>query len=107
MLNSDDFTQMQNDLLAVRDDRAASLILRRSSTTLSAQSVRIARQGRRGMRSENLGGAESRVDVIVLGAVGLDVEVGDRFTDGGILYEVMFIRPNRAAATMVECKAVE
>lgn len=107
MLNSDDFTQMQTDLLAIRDDRPAEVWLRRGNTDIPSQTVRIARAGSRGQRRQNVAGEESRIDVIVLGAVDMDIQIGDRFTDGGILYEVKVIRPHRDVATMAECEAVE
>jgi hypothetical protein len=107
MLNSGDYTQMQADLLAVRDDRPASVAFRRGSTVIDAQTVRIARAGARGQVARNVEGSESRMEVVVLGDTTLDVEVGDRFTEGGVLYQVVFVRPNRSAGTMAECRAVE
>jgi hypothetical protein len=34
------------------------------------------------------------------------VQVGDRFTVAGVLYEVTTVRPNRRAAVVVEAKAI-
>jgi hypothetical protein len=106
MLTDSDRAQMAGDLLEVREDNPASLAIRRGESSLLAQSVRIARLSGGGQR-QSLGGKESRAGVVVLGAVSLDIQVGDRFTYGGILYRVNFIRPNRTAATMAECEAVE
>jgi hypothetical protein len=106
VLNADDLTQMRADLLEVRDDNDVSIAIRRGGTTLSAQTVRIARTGRGGKR-DSAGGQEVRADVIVLGGTTLDIQVDDRFTVSGVLYRVIFVRPNRTVAVMAECEAVE
>lgn len=106
MLTSDDLSQMRADLLSVRDDNDVSIVIRRGETTLAAQTVRGARTGSGGPRSSP-GGQEARGGVVVLGSTGLDIQSGDRFTIGGVLYRVIFIRPNRTVATMAECEAVE
>lgn len=106
MLSADDLSRMQADLLSVRDDNDVSVVIRRGETTLAAQTIRIARTGTGGPRSSP-GAAEARGSVVVLGSTSLDIQVGDRLTVGGVLYRVIFIRPNRTVATMAECEAVE
>lgn len=108
LLNSDDLTQMRADLLEVRGDRQASIVIRRGETVLAAQKVRIARAGQgQGQERDGQASQESRGRVVVLGEIDFDVAVGDRFTEAGILYVVSFIRPNRDAAVIVEADAVE
>lgn len=107
MLGADDLTQMQNDLLAVRDDNAVSIVIRRGNSVLAAQSVRVARVGGGASRQGDAGGQEVRARVIVVGTTMLDIQVDDRFTTNGILYRVTFVRPNRLAATTAEAEAVE
>ncbi len=107
MLSSSDWTQMAADMTAIRGDRDVSVAFRRGSTTLAAQSVRIAQRGGHGAWQMSGQAKESRGGVLIQGAVTLDVHVGDRFTDGGIVYAVVHIQPNRDAATVAEAEAVE
>jgi hypothetical protein len=107
MLNSDDWTQMASDLVDIRDDNVVSVVLRRGSSSLDAQSVRVARSGARGGARSSEGAEEQRGQVLVAGDTSLDIEVGDRFTYGGILYRVTFVRPNQRAGIMAEAEAVE
>lgn len=107
LLTAGDVAAMQADLLAVRDDNDVSIVIRRGSTTLAAQSVRVARQGGNATRSDGGGTEQFSQRVVVLGAVGLDIATGDRFNAGGRLYEVDFVRPNRVAATMAEARVIE
>jgi hypothetical protein len=107
MLNADDIVQMKADLLAVRDDRPASIVIRRGDDELDAQTVRMARSSRgRGFQSE--GAEEKRGDVVVMGDVDLDIQVGDRFTVSGVgLLRVVFVRPNQDAAVTAEAVIVQ
>jgi hypothetical protein len=112
MIDSDELAQMQSDLASVRGDRQESITITRGHgaglTQLPAQNVRIARLGGRALVQESDGGAQVEGQVVVLGGPSLDIQVGDRFNDAnGVLYEVTFVRPNRAAATMAEARAVE
>lgn len=106
LMNSTDWAAMASDLTQVRDDNAVSLAFRRGNTTLVAQTVRIARRSVR-QRRDSAAASQATTDVVVMGAATLDIQVGDRFTHNGILYEVEFVRPNRRAATMAEATAIE
>lgn len=97
---------MQADLKAIRDDRPASVVIRRGETTLAAQTVRIARVGR-GYNFISGQGREKRADALAMGDVTFDVQGGDRFTNENILYEVIFIRPNKDEMIVAELQAVE
>ncbi|MGD9099822.1 MAG: hypothetical protein PVF45_05025, partial [Anaerolineae bacterium] len=59
LLGSDDLAQMAADLMAVRDDNAVSMVIRRGDTTLDAQSVRLARTGSQGRENESRGAQQS------------------------------------------------
>lgn len=108
MLNSADWASMAADLIAVRSDNTVSITLRRGSSTLTAQDVRIARMGANTAIRKDAGGVEqSEQRVVILGAVDMDIELGDRFTTGGDLYEVDFVRPNRRAAIIAEARVIE
>lgn len=110
LLTAGDLASMQADLLAVRADRAEGVVIRRGATTLASQTVRIARAGAgsHALRSDGGNTEQFSQRVVVLGAVGLDIQTGDRFNDvAGRLYEVDFVRPNRAAATMAEARVIQ
>jgi hypothetical protein len=107
LLSSDDLAQMRADLLAVIGDREEEIAFRRGDESLAAQTVRIARSGGGGREQESDGGQEARGSVIVVGDVDFDVQPGDRFTTGDVLYRVTFVRPNRDAAVTAEAEAVE
>lgn len=103
-----DWTQAAADLAAVRGDNAQSLVLRRGATTLTAQSARIARLGGAGSERQDGQTRASYSRVVVLFGTTGNVQVGDRFNDGaGVLYEVVFVRPNRRAAVVAEAEAVQ
>lgn len=101
-----DWVRMAADLLTVRDDNAVTVSIRRGSSTLSAQTVRIARAGTIAQRSDSGGLEQSSGRVVVMGDVALDIALGDRFNVGDGLYEVDFVRPNRRAATVAEARLI-
>jgi hypothetical protein len=106
MLNSSDYEAMRKDLEAVRGDHEVEIVIRRGETTLAAQPVRISRF-RKGFRMQTAAGEESRGDIVVMGGVDFDVQAQDRFTVDGMLYRIIFVRPNRMAAVTAEAEAVE
>jgi hypothetical protein len=106
MLSLDDLTQMQADLAAVRGDNQVSVVIRRGTTTLAAQQVRVARLGP-GQKREDVDVREARGQVVLLGSTSFDVQLDDRFTLSGVLYRVSFVRPNRTVAVMAEAEQVE
>ena len=106
MVTSGDLTQMAADLAKVSADNVSSIVIRRGSTTLTAQSVRIARTGGGGPRDSGPG-QETRGSVVMVGAASLNVQPGDRFNAGGLLYRVVFVRPNRLVMTAAECEVVQ
>ena len=106
MLTSGDWAQMAADLDRVRGDNQVSVAIRRGSTTLAAQTVRIAGTGH-GQEKQGQAAQQASGPVVVLGSTSLDIQNGDRFTTGGVLYEVVFVRPNRRAGVVAEAKVVE
>lgn len=106
LMNSGDWAAMASDLQAVRDDNAVSITIRRGNTTLAAQTVRIARRSGY-QRRDSAAATQATTSVVVLGTVALDIQVADRFTHQGLLYEVEFVRPNRRAVTVAEATAIE
>lgn len=100
-----DWAAMAASLQAVRDDNATTITIRRRGATLAAQTVRIARLAKAARRQA--GAEEVAADVLVAGNADLDIQVDDRFTDNGLLYQVLFVRPNRQAGTQAEAKVIE
>jgi len=108
MLNSGDFDQMQADLAEIIEDNSASIVLRRGSTTIPAQTVRIEQIGRqRSRRLENNSAEESRTQIIVAGDITLDIQKDDTFTLNGQLLRVAFIRPNTQMGVQAEAELVQ
>ena len=111
MIDANDLLEMQADLLAVRGDNASSIVIRRGTTTLAAQTVRVAGAGYSERRSNSGTTLEARNAVVILGATTLDVQVDDRFTltvaTKPVLFRVTWVRPERRVATMAKAEAVE
>ena len=108
MIGDDDIAQMQQTLEQMRRDHEVEITIRRGSTTLAPQPVRIARLGGQALTIDTLGGKEFRARVVVVGSTTLDIRPDDRFNDeNGHLYRVIFVRPNRRAAVIAEAEMVE
>jgi len=99
--------RIQRALTKVRKQREQMIALRRKDTTLTAQSFRVEQVSRHAQyRSE--AARERRSDVTILGAIDADIAVDDRFNaDGGKLYRVNFVDPNRSVMTLAEAVVVE
>ena len=84
-----------------------NITIRRGASTLSSQNVRISRpQSPRNTSGD--GGRAMRQSVLITGGTELDIAVADRFNDQhGVLYEVVFVRPNRQIDTVAEAEAVQ
>lgn len=106
MLKPSQVATIQNLMAKIRADRSVDITIRRGNDELPAQAVRIERV-RAGRIVESDRGSERRADVVVHGAMDLDIQAEDRFTDGGVLYRVVFVRPNRSVATFAEAAAVQ
>lgn len=103
-----DWERMAADLAEVRAQNPTTITIRRSGTTLPAQTVRVARLGNAIGRVTDAGALEASMGMmLVSGPSTLDARPGDRFTLAGNLYEVVLVRPNRRAGTQVEAKLVQ
>jgi hypothetical protein len=106
MLTDADRARMRAELLEVRNDRPASIVITRGGSQLAAQTVRIARIAR-GRTFQSGQGREQRADVIVMGDVNFNVQVNDDFTSAGTLYRIVFVRPNKDFMVVAEAEAVQ
>lgn len=91
----------------IRARNEVSLALRRGETTVTAQAMRIEYAGSRGFRLQSDAARSAQQAMLILGEPDMDIAVGDRLTYNGILMQVVFIQPNRLAATIAEAVAVE
>lgn len=103
MINEHDIANLKQDIDSVIGDNPVSITLKRGSDKLGAQTVRLLKPGRNDPRvGKTDAGTEITSDVNILGPVGLDVEKGDTFVLGGLLYEVLFVDPHRQVQTLAE-----
>lgn len=108
MLSEADRAQMRAAHDELRGDNAVSVAIRRGSTTLAAQTVRIARRGRGAATGDSADSNEAEMQVVIIGAPGLDIKSGDRLNDSaGNLYRVVFVRPRRDVGTQAEAVLVD
>src|SRR5688572_1659088 len=108
MLTADDFARMRADMAEIIGDNQASIVIRRGSETLAAQTVRVERAGRAlGRRVQSGNSEETRGNIIVGGAVGLDIQKDDRFTHNGQAYRVTFVRPNTQMGVQAEAELMQ
>lgn len=107
MQTADDIAQMKKDLAEVRGDNEVEITIRRGTTTLSAQKVRIAGGGNQAALLATEGAEESQKGVVVLGAIDLNIQVADRFNANGMLYAVDFVHPNRRSRTEAEAHVIQ
>lgn len=106
MMTAADTAQMIVDRAEIISDRPASVVIRRGSASLAAQTVRVASNGGSGER-DSTEGQEARGAVLLAGDTDFDVQPGDRFTHAGILYRVTFVRPNQDKGVSAEAEAIE
>jgi hypothetical protein len=107
MLHEADRNQITADLQAIRNDRPQSIAIRRGNQTLAAQTVRIARGGNIQAGTSDLEAIQAAVGAaIVVGDAALNIQPGDRFTVGTVLYEVTAIHPNRDHGTQAQARQV-
>ena len=105
MLTAADIAQMKADVAEVIGDNEVSIIIRRGSSTLPAQTVRIERQGQaKSVKGDTMSSEETKADIVVVGEEGLDIQKDDRFTHAGVFYRVLFRRPNELIGVQAEAE---
>lgn len=107
MLTNADRAEMVADLFDIVSDNPSNIVIRRGGLTLPLQTVRIARGGGAASGKVDEPGTEAILtSVVIIGPVALDIQPGDKFTLGKLLYEVVSIHPNRTVMTQAEGKMV-
>ena len=97
----------QERLRKIRARNEVNLQIRRDETYLDAQPMRIELAGARGFRLQSDAARQAQQAMFILGEPDMDIAVGDRVTYTNILMQVVFIQPNRLAATIAEAVALE
>lgn len=97
-----DWTQAQADMRAIRAENESSIAIRRGSSTLTAQDMRIEYAGSRGSRLQSDAARAAEQAVFILGEPDMDIQKDDRLTYDGHLIKVVFVQLNRLAATIAE-----
>lgn len=102
-----DWTQAANDMRAIRAENEVSLAGRRGASTLSTQLMRIEYAGTRGYHLQSDAARSAEQAVFILGEPDMNIQREDRYTFDGHVIEVVFIQPNRLAATIAEAIVIE
>lgn len=102
-----DWTQAAADMRAIRAENEVSLVIRRGATSLTTQSMRIEYAGSRGFRLQSDAARQASQAVFILGEPDMNIAVDDRLTYGGVLFQIVFVQPNRLACTIAEAVAVQ
>lgn len=97
-----DWTTAQADMRAIRGENEVSLAIRRGSSTLTAQDMRIEYAGARGSRLQSDAARAANQAVFILGEPDMNIQPDDRLTHDGKLIRVVFVQLNRLAATIAE-----
>ena len=108
MLTAADLVKMQADVLEVISDHSVSIIIRRGDSALAAQSVRVERTGGGASAQKSAANSdqtESRISIV--GGIGLNIAIEDRFTIGGFLYEVTAVSPNSQIGVQAEAVLIQ
>lgn len=101
------WTASAEEMRAIRKDNEVSLAIRRNETTLSAQLMRIEIAGSRAMMTMSDAARAAKQAAFILGEPDMNIVKDDRLTYNGILLQVVFVQPNRLAATIAEAVVVE
>lgn len=104
MLTAEDRSQMRQNNLEIIEDKTTSIVIRRAGSNLDAQAVRIVRASN-ASDPDGQNTDERSIQYLVIGPPELDIKLDDRFTAGGILYTVTFVRPDRVVRTVAEVEA--
>jgi hypothetical protein len=97
----------QERMRKIRARNEVSLTIRRGTTTVAAQLMRIELAGSRGMRLQSDAARASNQAMFILGEPDMDIALEDRLTYQSQLIKVVFIQPERKFATIAEAIAVE
>lgn len=101
-----DWTGARADMTAIIADNPTTAALRRASGTTASQTFRLEIAGPRGMKLQSDAARQATQAAFILGAYNMDIAIGDRVTVSGMLFEVVFVQPNRLSCTIAEAIVV-
>lgn len=96
--NADRTTVRGGDVTREITDDSTSITIKRGSSTLDAQTVRLLTPGAQGAELSSAGGEEARADLIVLGTSSLNIQRDDRFLVSSKLYRVIYVAPEQPSS---------
>lgn len=103
-----ELTQLRSDargLTGPDSGLSVSITLLRGAATLPAQHVRLYGAGAGTASGEGTESAQTSIRVI--GAPDMDIRARDRFTVGGLAYEVVAVLPQRQVATWAQVRSLQ
>lgn len=104
-MDANDWAAIAADFAAIRGDAPVSITIRRGTTVLPPQTVRLTGGGRAmGTRDRSEASASSVDRALIVGPIDLDVQPDDEFTHGGSVYVVTAPIDRRAGQTTVEAE---
>ncbi len=107
-MNAAELAQIKADIQAVIDDNPQAIAFKRGATTLAAQTVRVERAGSSAQTPGNEAGESGRGKLVILGAVGLNVQKDDTFVDASGMYcKVTLVRINKQVCVQAEAEVME
>lgn len=92
----------QERMRKIRARNEVSLVIRRGSSSLAAQDMRIEYAGSRAFKLQSDAARAAAQAVFILGEPDMDIQKDDRLTHDGKLIRVVFVQVNRLAATIAE-----
>lgn len=102
-----DWTAARADVTEIINDNPTTAAFRRDSGTTASQTFRLEIAGTRSMKLRSDAARQAQQAAFILGAYNMDVALGDRVTVSDILWEVVFVQPNRLACTIAEAIVVQ
>jgi hypothetical protein len=101
------WTKARQHLRIVRAENEQNIAIRRGETVLPEQAMRVEMAGGRAANFQSAAAREARQAAFVLMEYDADIAKDDRFNWNGLLLRVVFVQPNRLAATIAEAVVVE
>lgn len=99
MFNTDDQTQLAAGFEAIKNDNPTTITITRNGSSIGSQTARIVLAAGSGSKKDGPSSQQSEVTLLIIGAVGLDIQPDDRFAFNGSTVLVTAVLPNRLVNT--------
>lgn len=108
LLSTSDIADAKTSWAEVIGDNSVSIVIRRGSSELPAQTVRVELAGAMNSRLSNPQASEqTEQSATVMGTESLDIQKGDRFNAHGYRFEVTAVQPNIQFGRLAEAVLTE